>query len=284
MHKYLFSILIALCFLGCNIKSSGPGGKFSPTYSPDGSQLAYYEYIDGVPEIMVYSFNESKSSQITPQSGAWSIVPRWNPKGDKLMFSHGQSMMTLDVAIFDLKTKEMSRFERFGTEFSVNWFDSSHIWANRSLTGTTFYKSSNSNPNTYESIEVSGFSDYWIYPINENGEMLLHVKDENAFGLYHYKIDSEPTLILKEEEIRNVSISRDHKYIAFEKTENENTDIYMANLDGSELMRLTTNEYPDYMPEFSPDGSSIVFSSARTGVYDLYVIDLASREISILIK
>ncbi len=277
--KYSLLALSLLTIMSCSQKSSGPGGMFSPAYSPDGTKLAYYEYFNGVPEIMMYSFTDSKSSQLTDGSGAWSIVPKWNDTGDKLMFSHGQNMMSMDVSMMDLESGDMDTFERFGTEFSVSWHKNTHVWANRSLTGISFYRSQNDNPNSYELIEVPEFSNYWIYPINEEGDMLVQVNDEDSYGLYQYSIDHEPILILKEKGLKNVTFSKDHKLIAFEKTEDDNTDIYMANMDGTNLKRLTTNEYPDYMPDFSPDGKTLAFSSARTGTYQIYTIDLESGQL-----
>lgn len=281
--KKSFYLLYFLVFINCSQKSSGPGGLFSPTYSPDGTQLAYYEYFNGVPEIMVYSFSDSKSSQITSGDGAWSIVPKWNKAGDKLMFSHGQNMMTLDVAIYSMHSKEMKTFQRFGTEFSVTWNEKTHVWANRSLSEITFYQSQNDTPNSYEEIDVPEFSNYWIYPITEGGDMLVQVNDEDSYGLYRFKKGNEPTLLLKKKGIKNVVLSKDHKYIAFEQTVDENTDIYIAKINGSELERLTTNEFPDYMPDFSPDGKTIVFSSARSGTYKIYSFDLESKEINLLL-
>ncbi|MEQ9309143.1 MAG: hypothetical protein RLN90_06775 [Balneolaceae bacterium] len=281
--KKSFYLLYFLVFISCSQKSSGPGGLFSPTYSPDGTLLAYYEYLNGVPEIMIYSFSDSKSLQITSGDGAWSIVPKWNNAGDKLMFSHGQNMMTLDVAIYSMDSKELVTFQRFGTEFSVVWNEESHVWANRSLSGITFYQSQNDLPSSFEKIDIPEFSNYWIYPITEDGDMLVQVNDEDSFGLYRFTGDSEPILILKEKGLKNVVLSREQKHIAFEKTVDENTDIYISNIDGTNLERLTTNEFPDYMPDFSPDGKTLVFSSARSGTYKIYSFDLESRNITLLL-
>ena len=49
-------------------------------------------------------------------------------------------------------------------------------------------------------------------------------------------------------------------------------DIWIANEDGSNVMRLTDNEARDQYPRFSPDGNWIAFSSNRAGNEDVYVI------------
>ena len=49
-------------------------------------------------------------------------------------------------------------------------------------------------------------------------------------------------------------------------------DIYVANIDGSGVQRLTSAPYMDEQPAWSPDGSRIVFRSTRRGDPDIYVM------------
>ena len=71
--------------------------------------------------------------------------------------------------------------------------------------------------------------------------------------------------------------------IAFYSERDGNTEIYTMRPDGSDPLRLTFNEYDDYSPDWSPDGSRIVFLSDREDpnpmvcfpqcLYQLYVIN-----------
>jgi tricorn protease len=49
-------------------------------------------------------------------------------------------------------------------------------------------------------------------------------------------------------------------------------DIWVANEDGSSVVRLTDNTGRDVYPRFSPDGRWIAFSSNRYGNYDVFVV------------
>jgi tricorn protease len=49
-------------------------------------------------------------------------------------------------------------------------------------------------------------------------------------------------------------------------------DIWLAGEDGAAVQRLTDNVAREVYPRFSPDGSSIAFSSNRNGNYDVYVV------------
>ncbi len=50
-------------------------------------------------------------------------------------------------------------------------------------------------------------------------------------------------------------------------------EIYVIEVDGSGLRRLTTNETADLHPAWSPDGKSFVFSSNRSGHWEIYVMN-----------
>src|ERR1700680_4878340 len=49
-------------------------------------------------------------------------------------------------------------------------------------------------------------------------------------------------------------------------------DIWIANENGGDILRLTDNKARDVYPRFSPDGQWIAFSANRAGNDDVYVI------------
>jgi Tol biopolymer transport system component len=51
-----------------------------------------------------------------------------------------------------------------------------------------------------------------------------------------------------------------------------NPEIYVLNLAGGSPVRLTRNNANDWLPDWSPDGTKIAFTSHRTGSYDLWVM------------
>jgi TolB protein len=52
-----------------------------------------------------------------------------------------------------------------------------------------------------------------------------------------------------------------------------NREIYVVDLAGGNVRRLTNNPANDYLPDWSPDGSSIAFTSSRSGSYDLWTMN-----------
>ena len=52
-----------------------------------------------------------------------------------------------------------------------------------------------------------------------------------------------------------------------------NSEIYVMDADGSNQTRLTYSLRNDYTPDWSPDGSKIVFCSYRNNNWDVYVMN-----------
>jgi dipeptidyl aminopeptidase/acylaminoacyl peptidase len=70
--------------------------------------------------------------------------------------------------------------------------------------------------------------------------------------------------------VSGAQISPDGKRVAFTVTESflkdgtTNSEIYLMNVDGTGLRRMTDNKAADYSPRWSPDGKSLLFLSTRT--------------------
>lgn len=59
----------------------------------------------------------------------------------------------------------------------------------------------------------------------------------------------------------------------------QRNQICLINADGSDMIRLTTDESSNHFyPSFSPDGSDIVFSSNHSGSYQIYEMDLQGSQ------
>jgi TolB protein len=74
------------------------------------------------------------------------------------------------------------------------------------------------------------------------------------------------------------SWSPDGRQIAVALSRDGNTQIYLANADGSGLKRLTHSSAIDTEPQFAPDGKSIYFTSDRGGAPQIYRMSTSGEE------
>ncbi len=70
-------------------------------------------------------------------------------------------------------------------------------------------------------------------------------------------------------------ISPDGKWLAFDSDLSGNYDIWLQNMKNSELTRITTFKNHDFYPDFSKDGTHLVYTSFRNNTFNLFMKDLS---------
>lgn len=121
------------------------------------------------------------------------------------------------------------------------------------------------------------------YPnIAANGSMVFKGWGNTAFGL---RLSSASMGDIKT--VTNVetdtapALSPDGSKVAFmSRREGENWDIYIVDVDGSNLQRLTQDNAQDGLPVWSPDGNAIAFVSNRGGPWAVWVMTSDGKGIS----
>lgn len=86
------------------------------------------------------------------------------------------------------------------------------------------------------------------------------------FGYEPQRLTDDPA------EDDNPAWSPDGKRLAFQSDRSGNQDLWVVNVDGSQLAPLTSHEADDLLPAWSPDGGRIAFTSLRDGNPEIYVM------------
>ena len=118
---------------------------------------------------------------------------------------------------------------------------------------------------------VNGFGDNQIVYASEIG---------GYWSIFAYDMDSGQERLLLGNETNDNSApvwSPDGTKIAFHSQRDGNWDIYIMDVTGDNLQRLTSNKNLDLFPTWSPDGSQLAFHSNRNGNYDLYIVNIESE-------
>jgi len=80
------------------------------------------------------------------------------------------------------------------------------------------------------------------------------------------------------------TLSPDGRHIVFVRETGGNYDLWMQTIDGEELVQLTDSPFGDFEPQFSPDGSKLLFVSNRAYAgavtkTSIYMMDLKNYKI-----
>ncbi len=253
-----------------------------PTFSPDGSQIAFVRNSPDKNEsrLMIADANGSDERTIAlrPYNEAYSF-PAWSPDGQLIAASTGSA--ELGDSFRDVVTVNVSD----GVEKTLTtrkWY-----WINQVAwlaDGSGLMMSANPEKSHI-------YNQLWLlsYP---NGEARQITNDSNNYNYVSLTADSRTLLAGHTELLTHLWIAPagdsararrvssglgDYKFIRWTPDGkllvaafiNKNIDIYLREADGAEMKQLTVNAGTNWGNEVSSDNRYIVFDSDRTG--DLHI-------------
>lgn len=206
---------------GANVRRLTPVGSrdYMPIWSPDGMRIAFMSSRAGDAEVYVMGLDGSGLQRLT-DNDAWDAAYFWSLDGRQLIFS---STRDSDLARIYIMNSDGSDVRAIGTGLGGGWAqDENHIW-------------------------------FMDYPASEeNGVPCFGVMDLEGSVVERW-CGPQPNLGLKHAQC----VSPDSKQIAFTAIPDGEVsfpvtagqmsalELYVANADGSNVRRLTFNDYYD---------------------------------------
>ena len=232
--------------------------NIAPSVSPDKNKIAMYSNKGGLMSIYIISAKNGKfldniiTGQITSEFEELHILKpgiSWSPNGEKLVFAvkSGSS----DALIFyDFNKPKKQIKKKFDIEGIYR-----PVW--------------NPKNNKIAFIGYKNFSsDVFIYDLDT--DQLTQLTDDTYSDTQISWSPNGDQLLLVSDRGNNI-ISKSHlDIISILGTNFDNYDIYKLDLFGG-LKRLTTTEYNETYPCFSPDGKKIAYISDESGINNIYI-------------
>ncbi len=208
-----------------------------PFPSPDGKRIVFEIVIEGQQQIFIMNSDGTEQKQIT-HDVANHDSPSWSPDGRKIAFvsdANGHSVIYM---------------------MSV---DGTHIERLTDLDGESIHPNWSADSST-----VIYCTDDDLHPPKKNDSEIFNVgvKTKQVTKLITGGTNTYP------------SWSPDGKMIVFRRMIGEmNSEVFVANSDGSDVRNLSNHPAFDGWPAWSPDGTRIAFSSNRNANYQIFVMN-----------
>lgn len=218
----LFSTIV---FISCSqnepVIYENNPNDFAPSMSKDGTKLLYYTYRNGPAQIYYYDLIKREEIQVTHHDTFWDFNPTW-AAGDKIVF---QSNRNGKMGIYEVNME--------GDEPIL-------------LVQDTLWNATPTMSNKGDKIAYSSRN-----PASDNFE--IKIKD------------------LLSGEVTTISSGMGHNLcpewspddssIYFHSSRYGNNDIFVVNVDGSGLRRLTNGSANENTPRISKDGRRLLFAA-----------------------
>ena len=226
----------------------------SPTWSPDGRQIAFRSRRDGSADLFIMDADGTNVRNLIkdPVDSIFDdFVPRWNPHRDLIaMYTDRFYSPSVGCAWHRIAYMPTS-----GGMDNIVVLEA-HLTEQETLTwtpdGTSIVYSSRCNLEVEKAIE--------LFMWNIDTDEVTQLTNEGHFN-------SDP------------AFSNNGRYLAFSSTRDGNgADVYILDTETGEERNATNRPGKDSQPTWSPDDSHIAFVSDRDGNDEIYVMNLETGE------
>ena len=268
------------------------------SWSPDGKQILFQsgslEEADENSEIFVIDIDGSNIQQLT-DNDSYDGNASWSPDGSQILFQSGSPIEyeeadeDSELFVMDVDGSNVRQL----TDNDI--YDGGASWSPDGTqilfrTTPTEFEGDYGGAGTYI-IEADGsvinYTHFgWNYFWSPDGSQILYSSPIwiDEFGVFIENFDGssgQMLMAVEEARVRPLGWSPDGLRVLIVSNVDGDEELFVVNVDGSDLRQLTDNDSYDYDASWSPDGSRILFTSGRDGDSEIFVMELQEEQLPV---
>ena len=255
-----------------------------PLWSADGRLVLYEAQVsDGELELRITQVDNRRTRRlfttVPDYPGSRGLTPAWSPDNALIAFSAkvggNTEILTMKADGSGLQNVTQHPLLDSAPAFSA---DGREILFVRNAYGSTqLYRMDLTGTHQRRVTDAPGYE--MMPTVSPDGRHLAFAGDRASNGIDIFLLDptnprQDTLLVARRFSDITPAFSPDGKRVVFIAQSDGNAEIYVMNVDGTGLLRLTHSLAEEREPQFSPDGHRIIFSSNRTGRFALYQLNL----------
>ena len=215
--------------------TNNPARDEYPSWSPDGSRIAFMSYRDDPSSAVVYIMDADGSNlhRLTDET-TYSYYPAWSPDGTQLALTVYTDEGNAQISIVDADGKNLRPVSNLPKNVGLA------TWSPDSKT-IAFMSDENGN--------------HEVYKINIDGTGLRNLTNNS------------------DEDARPAWSPTSDQIVFQHNRANDNPAIYVMDSTGGSLRRVNDNFEDGYDPTWSPDGTLITFASYHDDGQEIYIMN-----------
>lgn len=220
--------------------------KYDPSLSPDGKRMVYITVIERREQLFIMNVDGTGSVQLT-HDDADHEDPAWSPDGKTIAFAYVKDKLEI-ISLLNADGSGMQHL----TPQNVR-----AIHPNWSPDGS----------------KLAYCTDDDLAPPRKNDSdiLVIDMNTRRITKLITGGVNTYPAW------------SPDGKRIAFRRMSGEsNSEVFIANADGTGARNLTNHPAFDGWPAWSPDGTRIAFASNRNSSYQIFIMNADGADVRLL--
>jgi serine/threonine protein kinase len=259
------------------VKDQRPGNALRPAWSPDGERVGYVQTaLLGPSNLFVVDVATAEMRQITRATrsgeGVQSFV--WLPDNERVVVAWigSSGFFNSDLAVVNVRDSSMTRLtmNADGAFRTLSMSaDGSRLIATLTRTRRELWKvplgpDPEANGRAATRLLDSTYDPMWTFVSRDGNTLLFNslISGRNLWTmpLDHTAVPRQITSIAGNA-VAHSSLSPDGSRVAFASSAAGNSDIWVQDVDGTNLRQLTNDVAADSWPIWSPDGRWIAFQS-----------------------